>query len=82
MQTNAKVEISIIRCSRLVETGGKAIHICYLNPHNFLPVRNDIICRGVKRYQWDILPITVRHLMTDTVWWFNIYYLFLPNNYI
>ena len=31
-----------------------------------LPGRKYIIVRGVKRYQWDILPITVRHEMTDT----------------
>ena len=42
-----------------------------LNPHNFLPVRNDIICRGVKRYPWDILPITVKLMMTDTDWGFK-----------
>ena len=26
-----------------------------LNPHIVLPVRNGIIGRGVKRYQWDII---------------------------
>ena len=43
-----------------------------LNQHNFLPVRNDIICRGVKRYQWDVLPFTVKHMMTDTEWGFKL----------
>ena len=48
---------------------GQNIFRTGLNPHNFLPVRNDIICRSVKRYQWNILPITVKHMMTE--WGFN-----------
>ena len=35
-----------------------------LIPHNFLPVRNYNIDRGVKRYQWDILSITVLDVLT------------------
>ena len=29
------------------------------------------IGRGVKRYQWDILPITGKHVLTDTDCGFN-----------
>ena len=42
-----------------------------LNPQIFLPVRNAIIGRGVKIYQWDILPITVKHVLKDIDWGFK-----------
>ena len=33
---------------------------------DLLQGRKYIIGRGDKRYQWDILPISVRHVLTDT----------------
>ena len=37
-----------------------------LNPEFFFQEENIELCRGVKRYQLDILPITVKHALKDT----------------